>query len=87
MGFSKLMGVAMAPDLLAESAKTTDWSLRCTRRTAGRLGGVDGLSNACRPHDNDIISAMYGDDELPLLIGTIRRFIRIPSRVKCSVPK
>ena len=30
------------------------------------------------PHDNDIISAMYGDDELPLLIGTSTSFHQDP---------
>ena len=81
MGFFGLMGVAMAPgSALAESSEA--YGLVIEVHASHSEGDLAGLTTyrmyLSTPHDNDIISAMYGDDELPLLIGTSTSFHQDP---------
>ena len=76
-----LMGVAMVPgSALAESSEA--YGLVIEVHASHGEGDLAGLTTyrmyLSTPHDNDIISAMYGDDELPLLIGTSTSFHQDP---------
>ena len=76
-----LMGVVMAPGAaIADSSEA--YGLVIEVHASHSEGDLAGLTTyrmyLSTPHDNDIISAMYGDDELPLLIGTSTSFHQDP---------